>query len=298
MQIELQDYTSATRDFSAVLSLSTKDAEMAEANVGLAGLKIDEFPDEANIYVGRALSLNPSNAMGHYYDGELKAEAKQHEQAIAAYTKAINSNNLTKSYEFYAYNGRAVSHDLMGKNDKAIADYTKAIALKPDDYLPYRDRSFVNIRIGRNNDAIQDCDNAIRLNPDDVSYSNRGRAKAALGKYEEAIKDYNEAIKLDSDGLYYYIRGRAKAALGKYEEAIRDYDEAIKLNPDGTYAHSYYVRGEAKQALKRYDEAIEDYSQAIKLNPNDEDYSYNIARGKARFARRVHQFFHLVRKRN
>ena len=87
----------------------------------------------------------------------------------------------------------------MGKYEAAIADYDKAIQLKPDEALAYANRGFVKSQISQLEAAIDDCNEAIRLDPDlVVAYNNRGIVKARLGQHEAAIADYDEADKVRS----------------------------------------------------------------------------------------------------
>jgi tetratricopeptide (TPR) repeat protein len=62
------------------------------------------------------------------------------------------------------YSNRGIAYANNGEYDRAIADFTQAIALKPDFAL---------------------------------AYSNRGNAYANKGEYDRAIADYTQAIKLN-----------------------------------------------------------------------------------------------------
>ncbi len=155
----------------------------------------------------------------------------------------------------------------------AIADYTQAIRLKPNDAFAYAVRGSAKEQLGQYFAAIADCDTAIRLKPNDAfAYFLRGRAKEQLGQYFAAIADYDAAIRLKPDDtLAYVVRGRAKEQLGQYFAAIADYDTAIRLQPD--YAVAYLGRGDAKRQLGQYHAAIVDFDVAIRLKPNDA-YAY------------------------
>ena len=155
----------------------------------------------------------------------------------------------------------------------AIADYTQAIRLKPNDAFAYAVRGSAKEQLGQYFAAIADCDTAIRLKPNDAfAYFLRGRAKEQLGQYFAAIADYDAAIRLKPDDtLAYVVRGRAKEQLGQYFAAIADYDTAIRLQPD--YAVAYFGRGDAKRQLGQYHAAIVDFDVAIRLKPNDA-YAY------------------------
>jgi len=80
--------------------------------------------------------------------------------------------------------------------------------------------------------AIADFTEAIRLDPNDgYAYSFRGKAKADLKDYQSAIADYNEAIRLDpNDGYVYSLRGDTKVSLGDQKGGFSDYRIALKMH--------------------------------------------------------------------
>ena len=85
--------------------------------------------------------------------------------------------------------------------------------------------------------AIADYTKAIELKPDFVdAYNNRGLAKANLQDYRGAIADYNKAIELTPDyANAYYNRGSAKAALKDLDGACLDWSKAGELGFSGAY---------------------------------------------------------------
>ena len=82
--------------------------------------------------------------------------------------------------------------------------------------------------------AIADYDRAIELKPDYAdAYYNRRISKSALGDYYGAIADYSRAIELKPDfAEAYYNRANAKSELGDYEGAKADRKRAIELDPE------------------------------------------------------------------
>ena len=79
----------------------------------------------------------------------------------------------------------------------AIADYTQAIRLKPNDAFAYAVRGRAKEQLGQYFAAIADFDMAIRLKPNDaVAYVGRGIAKGNLGRFWEEKQDLRTAYKL------------------------------------------------------------------------------------------------------
>jgi tetratricopeptide (TPR) repeat protein len=97
--------------------------------------------------------------------------------------------------------------------------------------------------------AIATFSEAIRLRPDDASaFDSRGNAYESKGDHDRAIADYNEAIRLTPNyAVAFNNRGIAYAHKGNLYRAIADYNEAIRLKPN--YALAFCNRGIARQKL-------------------------------------------------
>jgi tetratricopeptide (TPR) repeat protein len=82
--------------------------------------------------------------------------------------------------------------------------------------------------------AIADYTQAIKLDPNDAkAYINRGLAYYNKSNYDRAIADFNQAIKLDpNDALAYNNRGVAYGGKGDYDRAIADFQAALKIDPN------------------------------------------------------------------
>ncbi|MFA7361264.1 MAG: tetratricopeptide repeat protein [Candidatus Kapaibacterium sp.] len=194
---------------------------------------------------------------------------QEYENIDSYYEKVISSQlSDAKLYLSYGYEGRGSEYYYSKSYEKAIADYTKAIELKPDDADAYWSRGNAYYYLQKYDEAIADYTKAIELKPDDAdAYNNRGIAYRKLEKYDEAIADFSKAIELKPDyALAYYNRGVAYYDLKKYEEVIADYTKAIELEPD--FADAYINRGSAFSCLEEYDKSIADNSKAIELKPD------------------------------
>ena len=125
-----------------------------------------------------------------------------------------------------------------GDFDSAIADYTKAIELKPDFAAAFDKRGNAKSDKGDLDGALADYTKAIELKPDFAgAYNNRSNAKQANGDLAGAIADCSKAIELKPDyALAYCNRGIVEEAKGDLGGALADYNKAIELKPDLTEA--------------------------------------------------------------
>ncbi|GHT84011.1 hypothetical protein FACS1894137_06500 [Spirochaetia bacterium] len=241
---------------------------------------------------GESTSAPPKTA-GTFLDrGILFASRGDYEMAIADFSEAIQLNNTLASA--YRLRGRAlfgsVAEDVtIGENfsgivfmlrkgnitndqkaiyDRAIADFTQAIRLDPNDAGAYCERGNAYVDKQDYDRAIADYNQAIRLDPNHTfAYNNRGSAYDAKQDYDRAIADYNQAIRLDpNDASAYNNRGNAYLNKQDYDRAIADYNQAIRLDPNNALV--YNNRGFAYFNKQDYDRAIADFNQAIRIDPN------------------------------
>jgi len=201
----------------------------------------------------------------YYWQGNVRSDQKNNEKAIADYTKAINFNPKFAA----AYNNRGSTYSGSGNKQKAIDDFNKAIEINPKYSTAYNNRGFSYFNLGNKQKAIDDLTEAIRFNFKDANlYNNRGNFYYALNQNQKAIDDFNEAIRINSKYAYAYInRGLAYSHLGNKRKAIDDFNKAIEINP--SLADAYNSRGTIQYDQGKIREALEDYNQAIRIDPQN-----------------------------
>ena len=153
---------------------------------------------------------------------------------IASCTAIVQSGQETAENAAVAYYDRGTAYDDKNQLDRAIADYSQAIRIKPDYANAFRNRGRAYGRTGHYDNAIADLDRAIKLDPNDVgAYSNRGFAYYYKGLYDRAIRDENRAIRLaPGDAISYFVRGLAKQKSGDQAGSDADIVKARQLNPN------------------------------------------------------------------
>jgi tetratricopeptide (TPR) repeat protein len=181
------------------------------------------------------------------------AEALKDKNALIA-TKDGASN-------FALFASRGAIYARMNNYDKAIADFSKAIALAPTQSVrtEYKTRRNAYLSAGKLDLACADAEKVISLNPEDEDgYFFISFVHMRQLKYKKAVEDLNEAIKKDPykrQTLYFECRADAHFQAREYKDAIADYTTAIDIDSTqpwlfGGRASSYAKTGEAPRQTK------------------------------------------------
>ena len=127
-----------------------------------------------------------------------------------------------------------------------------------------------------NDRAIARYTAALEMNPDDAQvWYNRALAYVANHWYRIGIRDFTEAIeRRPTRADYLYQRGRAWYAIKQYKLAISDYNIALLLIP--TFDDALHDRGLAYRAMEQYDDAKSDFKFAVLLKPNSVQYQTSL----------------------
>ena len=218
----------------------------------------------------------------YYYRGRAYEQKDEIEKASADLIKAIELNN--RLYPANISLGMIYYH--LGSFDKAIAQYNRALELKPESlYLCaiYITRGNAYKSQANFDQAIADYTKCIESNPNNDSLSNaylmRGTAYLSRNEYDLAISDCNKAIELNPK-LFpaYNQRGLAFYLLGNYDEAVADFTSVINLQSAGINLYAVYAnRGAALKAKRQYKLAIADYKKAVELNHKIPNTLFNLA---------------------
>lgn len=222
--------------------------------------KVATYDDNAISDFTEAIRLD-SGVASYYFNRGVKLAARdQQARAIDDYNEALRlDSEYTEAV--YTYRGRAWSD--LKQYEKAIADFTELVRLKPDDDTAFRDRGHAWYGAGDLDKSISDYNEAIRLNPEYAhNYVLRGYAFQARGELASAISDLSEAIRLAPEwGTHYDVRAGLWYRAGEYQKALDDYNEAIRLFPEFTSFHT----GLAWFLATCPDEGFRNGEQAVEL---------------------------------
>ncbi len=183
------------------------------------------------------------------------------------------------------YGNRANYYRDNGEKDKALADYTKTISLKPDEPGPYNSRARLYFDSGSPADlqkALTEYTLAIqRDGTKGEYYANRGATYARLNRPQEGLNDLNKAIEIEPDFLNTYLnRSVIHNQLGNVDMALADLEHYLQYRP--YQADLWYEAGRLLVLKNDYSNAITKLNRAISLNQNKG--AYYIERAKASFS--------------
>jgi tetratricopeptide (TPR) repeat protein len=202
--------------------------------------------------------------------GVIKFGLKDYLGAVADFTKAIeiDPNNI------HFYTNRADAYDQLRNWTNSISDYTRALETNPNTYDLYLKRAEVKEELKDNFGAVADYSKAITLKPADPdAYAERGRVKILLKQYKSASDDFSKAIQgAGNDKWPFRYRAELKLELHDYKGCIEDCNEVIKSSPEDA-PNAYFIRGKAYHFLGNKTKACEDWSKSGEQG-NNEAYEY------------------------
>ncbi|MBQ0090657.1 MAG: tetratricopeptide repeat protein [Prevotellaceae bacterium] len=162
-------------------------------------------------------------------------------------------------------NGQALNYvnkaiKLLPKNDKKFLGWV------------YGMRAMIDMDFNDLTSAIADYTMAIKLQPEEITYYNdRANLYFQHGFFEEASIDYQKMIDMEPGNVAGYMGlGRTHMNQNQLDEAIRVFEHVIQLNPDYSLAYSY--RADCFMQQNHYEEAADDIIKAISIDDDTKAY--------------------------
>lgn len=145
---------------------------------------------------------------------------------------------------------------------------TQAIEQKPDLADAYLVRGQARGAMGQLKEAIADFTKAIELKPAATIYLIRGNAYSELDEHAKALADFDQALKLDRNARgAYRQRGRANFKAGKVEPSIADFDRYVELEPE--HENDLWERGLSRYYAGQFRQAQQSFEDYHKVGPDD-----------------------------
>jgi tetratricopeptide (TPR) repeat protein len=191
------------------------------------------------------------------------AKKGQYAAAIPEWTKAL----AMEPNDAHALNNYGQTLARSGATDRAIVEFRKAIAVKPEYPEAENNLAFVFAGAGRPRDAIEHYRMAIEEKPAYVeAHNNLGHVLTEQGNLDGAIEQFQQALTINPDyAAAHNGLGFALASTNRLDGAADEYRHAIEADP--RYADAYNNLGVVMARQRRVDEAIEEFNKAIELDP-------------------------------
>ena len=205
--------------------------------------------------------------------GVIQAQLGKSDRALTSYGRALS---LQPDAADALTNRGAALHDL-GQFAQALESYAAALRSRPDHVHALTNRARALHALGRFEEALASCKSALAAAPGHPeALARRAAALHALGRFEAALADYDRAIaRRPDDAEALANRGAALARLGRLDEAVASCDRALAAQPD--HREALANRGAARHALKRHAEALADFDRLLLARPDDAETLYNSA---------------------
>lgn len=225
---------------------------------------------DANGDLDHALKLDPKYRPALLDRAKYHLDAQEFEPAIALATRVLEG--APKTPRAAAIRARALAGS--GKHAAALVDFDAAVLAEPKDHQLRFDRGYLLLEYLSKMDnakdrAIADFTAAMAIEPDNgFSYLNRARAYQRLDKHALALEDFAVAIRLlpDNDAAYRF-RSTSYLAQKAFDRAMTDANKAIELAPKD--AVLFYNRAMIREAMAELPAAIADLDKAVELEGND-----------------------------
>ncbi len=229
---ELEQYDLAN---AAYASVARDDPSFHAAELGRAEALRKAGRQDAAIEVLEALTRSHPDLPDVYATkGDTLRQAERYEEAIAAYTRALELYEEGSSARWFVHYTRGIAHHKIDDWPGAEADFRAALALDPDhpQVLNYLGYSLVE-RGEKLDEALGMIETAAAARPDNGAIvDSLGWVYFQLGRYEEAVVHLERAASLEPvDPVINDHLGDALWAVGREIEARFQWQRALSFDP-------------------------------------------------------------------
>lgn len=228
------------------------------------------FPDQRDPLPNSATKESESVAD---WLANLHSAAERNEKALRSLDEEIRQHP-DRAESFYKRGCLLAQLARSGEKEKldgAMADLSRAVALKPDSVEARHWRGYVAAQRQEWKAAVADFSWVIEHHPETVvALAERAETWMRQGEYDRAIADFDLAegrLKQSPEGLW-SRRAWCYAAKGQHHRAIADYTRAIE-NATISETWVYMGRAQSYRATDEIERALADLDCALRFKPDD-----------------------------
>jgi protein O-mannosyl-transferase len=239
------------------------------ASLGIPAWSQSRLYADAETLYRATINRNPSCWMAYNNLGILKADARGQE-AIADFEKALQ----LKPGNPEIHNNLGSTLRVMGRLEDAAYHLQEALRADPAYFEARYNLGLTLQSLGRP-DALAHLEMAVRLKSDSATARNSlGNAFRSLGRAEDARIQYEYALRLEPDSPETHCSlGVILQEMGQ-PGAMSHFAEAVRLKPDFAEAHNNL--GNILQEMDRLEEAATHYREALRIKSDFADACYNL----------------------
>ena len=207
-----------------------------EAEMGRSEVLFQQGREDTAIEVLHALARDyPNRAAVQTALGDALRRQERFEEAIEAYSAAVDLVDLSQTRYWFLLYARAISYEQSGRWDEAEADFRAALDLSPDQPNVLNYLGYSLVEQNRNLDeALNMIQRAVAARPDSgYIVDSLGWVFYRLGRFEEAVAPMERAVELlPNDSIVNDHLGDVYWMVGRFREAEFQWSRALSFDPD------------------------------------------------------------------
>ncbi len=195
VNLQLQNNPAAESDCLKAIKYNSDNLE-AYLNLGLAYYRQKKY-EQAIAQDREVIQRDEKDYRAYYNRGLAYLALNNYQAALGDYQTALmHSPDSKTESKSLIYNDLALTYMMLEKDERAVLNFTRAIALDATNYNAYYNRGCAYYRQGKERAAIEDFTQAVQLKPDlTQAYVQRGVVHHQIGAKDTAFKDLNLALK-------------------------------------------------------------------------------------------------------
>ncbi|MCA9804139.1 MAG: hypothetical protein KC777_19355 [Cyanobacteria bacterium HKST-UBA02] len=180
-------------------------------------------------YASRVILTSPNNARAYFVRGIAYTELDQAQKGLADLDRSMKLD--PKVSPCLVHDMRARCYITLEQNQKARTELEKANKIDPQGWR-YRRVGEIDCQLGKQDQAMASFTRAIETGPKDVwNYRARGDLLFRQKRYVQALSDYNQAVKIvPKEPGPYGVRSKIYDKLGKKDLAKKDLEKCNELS--------------------------------------------------------------------